>query len=321
MSSGFASTGDIAEKKITFDEIGPRPLRLHGRGRSQFRRHRRRRRRDGHRRAGDAGDGAARDRARAQGHRQADQICGAHRTITPCACSAPRPIKARRSSPPTRTARLIVERGKQDKDSEIGRFPRLFRAVEIDSRPHLADGHLSASRCRSGSASARCGSCISAAATRRATSIAWVPDANVVFSGDLVEYHSACYCGDAHFTDWPETLDRLGGVQGRRAGAGPRRGARGADTGRRRHRADRAISSRRSTAGAATASRKGAPLKEAFDAARRGHGSEVRKLRRSTSIACRSTSSRAYDEAKGIDTSGDLDRRARPRHVGGAAGA
>ena len=39
--------------------------------------------------------------------------------------------------------------------------------------------------------------------------VACVPDANVVFSGDLVEYHSACYCGDAHFTDWPATLDRL----------------------------------------------------------------------------------------------------------------
>ena len=39
--------------------------------------------------------------------------------------------------------------------------------------------------------------------------VAYVPDANVVFSGDLVEYHSACYCGDAHFTDWPATLDRL----------------------------------------------------------------------------------------------------------------
>ena len=29
-----------------------------------------------------------------------------------------------------------------------------------------------------------------------------VPDAGVVFSGDLVEYKSACYCGDAHFTDY-----------------------------------------------------------------------------------------------------------------------
>ena len=27
-----------------------------------------------------------------------------------------------------------------------------------------------------------------------------------MFSGDLVEYHSACYCGDAHLADWPRTL-------------------------------------------------------------------------------------------------------------------
>lgn len=30
-------------------------------------------------------------------------------------------------------------------------------------------------------------------------------------TGNLVEYNSACYCGDAHFRDWPATLDRLAG--------------------------------------------------------------------------------------------------------------
>ncbi len=40
------------------------------------------------------------------------------------------------------------------------------------SRPHLADHHLSASRCRSGSAGARCGSCIWGARIPRAT---WSP--------------------------------------------------------------------------------------------------------------------------------------------------
>jgi glyoxylase-like metal-dependent hydrolase (beta-lactamase superfamily II) len=39
--------------------------------------------------------------------------------------------------------------------------------------------------------------------------IAWVPDAGVMFSGDLVEYKSACYCGDAHFRDWPTTLKTI----------------------------------------------------------------------------------------------------------------
>ena len=59
--------------------------------------------------------------------------------------------------------------------------------------------------------------------------VAYVPDAGVVFSGDLVEYHSACYCGDAHFTDWPATLDRLAEFAAEGAGAGPRRGARSAE--------------------------------------------------------------------------------------------
>src|SRR6185295_14045682 len=43
--------------------------------------------------------------------------------------------------------------------------------------------------------------------------IAVVPDAGVVFCDDLVEYKSACYCGDAHFTDWPQTLDNLAELQ------------------------------------------------------------------------------------------------------------
>ena len=106
------------------------------------------------------------------------------------------------------TRQLIAERGKEDMDSEIGRFPRLFRAVEsipgltwptltfpdqtsiwLGKREvrimHIGRGHTAGDV------------------------IAFVPDAGIVFSGDLVEYKSACYCGDAHFTDWPQTLDHL----------------------------------------------------------------------------------------------------------------
>ncbi len=39
--------------------------------------------------------------------------------------------------------------------------------------------------------------------------VAWVPDAEVMFSGDLIEYHSACYCGDAHLREWPTTLNEI----------------------------------------------------------------------------------------------------------------
>jgi glyoxylase-like metal-dependent hydrolase (beta-lactamase superfamily II) len=36
-----------------------------------------------------------------------------------------------------------------------------------------------------------------------------VPDANVMFTGDIVEAHSACYCGDGHFADWGTTLEAI----------------------------------------------------------------------------------------------------------------
>jgi len=34
-------------------------------------------------------------------------------------------------------------------------------------------------------------------------------------AGDIVEFHSACYCGDAHLRDWPITLDRIAEFQPR----------------------------------------------------------------------------------------------------------
>jgi hypothetical protein len=30
-----------------------------------------------------------------------------------------------------------------------------------------------------------------------------------MFSGDLIEYHSACYCGDAYLREWPTTLSEI----------------------------------------------------------------------------------------------------------------
>ena len=52
--------------------------------------------------------------------------------------------------------------------------------------------------------------------------VAWVPDSAVTLSGDIVEYRSACYCGDGHFADWSATLDGIArnGVRSFRAVAG-----------------------------------------------------------------------------------------------------
>lgn len=106
------------------------------------------------------------------------------------------------------TRELIVERGAQDMASEIQRFPRLFKDVStipgltwptlvfhdrlvvwMGSREvhiiHAGRGHT------------------------KGDSIVWLPAEKVMFSGDLVEYGATPYCGDAYFTDWPGTLDRL----------------------------------------------------------------------------------------------------------------
>lgn len=39
--------------------------------------------------------------------------------------------------------------------------------------------------------------------------VIWVPDQEVMFTGDIVECHSACYCGDAHYRDWEDTLANI----------------------------------------------------------------------------------------------------------------
>ena len=106
------------------------------------------------------------------------------------------------------TRALIVERGEQDMASEIGRFPRLFRGQE--SIPGLTwptltfEGTLSIWLGKREVRLSHPGRGHTAGDT-----IAFVPDAEVMFSGDLVEYKSACYCGDAHFKDWPRTLKAL----------------------------------------------------------------------------------------------------------------
>jgi glyoxylase-like metal-dependent hydrolase (beta-lactamase superfamily II) len=111
------------------------------------------------------------------------------------------------------TARaMIAERGQQDMESEIGRFPRLFRAVE--TIPGLTWPTVTFSDQMSVFLGRREVRLMHIGRGHTAGDvIAAVPDAGVIFSGDLVEYKSACYCGDAHFADWPGTLARLAGLK------------------------------------------------------------------------------------------------------------
>jgi glyoxylase-like metal-dependent hydrolase (beta-lactamase superfamily II) len=129
--------------------------------------------------------------------------------------------------------------------------------------------------------------------------IAWVPDADVLFSGDLVEYHSACYCGDAHFSDWPATLERLAAfnalalVPGRGAALKtPDKVAEGIAL-TRKFLATLYGSVRASVA-------EGHPLKQAYDAVRAVMDPEFSSF--AIYEHCMPFNvSRAYDEARGID--------------------
>jgi glyoxylase-like metal-dependent hydrolase (beta-lactamase superfamily II) len=106
------------------------------------------------------------------------------------------------------TLEMIRERGREDMDSEIGRFPRLFRDVE--SIPGLTWPTITFEREMTvwmGKLEVRI-SQVGAGHTR-GDSIVWLPGQKVLFSGDLVEYNAGIYTGDAQLAEWPATLDRL----------------------------------------------------------------------------------------------------------------
>jgi glyoxylase-like metal-dependent hydrolase (beta-lactamase superfamily II) len=110
------------------------------------------------------------------------------------------------------TRDLIVERGAQDMKSEIERFPRLFRAVE--SIPGLTWPTLTFK----GEMTVWLGELevrlmqLGRGHTKGDT-VAWLPQQKILFSGDLVEFGATPYAGDAYFTDWPQTLDRIAALR------------------------------------------------------------------------------------------------------------
>lgn len=202
--SGFASTKDLADKKVSFDELGPGLY--------------------GYTAEGDpnsgvvigensvlvvdaqatpkmAGDVIARIRAVTDKpirhvvltHYHAVRVLGA-------AAYAGAEIIA---SDVTR--KLIVERGRQDMESEIGRFPRLFRGK--DTIPGLTWPTL----CFRGQMNLHLGrrevEIIHIGRSHTAgDTIVWLPKERILFAGDTVEFEATPYCGDAHFADWPATL-------------------------------------------------------------------------------------------------------------------
>ncbi len=108
---------------------------------------------------------------------------------------------------------LIVERGEQDKASEIGRFPRLFRNVEsvpagmtwptitFNGKMTLWLGKLEVQLLQLGRGHTK------------GDTVVWLPGERTLLSGDLVEYDATPYAGDAYFQDWPQTLAHIAALQ------------------------------------------------------------------------------------------------------------
>lgn len=207
MAKGFASTTDLAEKKVTFSEIGNDLYAFTAEG-------------DPNSAVIVGNDGCIVFDAQAT-PAMASNVIERVRTVTD------KPIKfvvlshyhavrvlgasaykAQAVIASQETCRLVAERGQQNWDSEYGRFPRLFQ--DAQSIPGLTwptltfEGDMSIYLGKREVRLMQLG-----AGHTSGDIVAWVPDAEVMFSGDLIEYHSACYCGDAHLREWPGTLNEI----------------------------------------------------------------------------------------------------------------
>jgi glyoxylase-like metal-dependent hydrolase (beta-lactamase superfamily II) len=209
MARAFASQGDTADKRTTFQEIGPGLYAFTAEGDPNS--------------GVIVGDDAVMVVEAQATPRLARKVIEHVRAVTDLPIThlvlthyhAVRTLGASAYGAPTvlmsdAARAMVVERGQEDWDSEFARFPRLFGGHEeipgltwptatfrdrmsvylgrrrVDLRM-LGRGHTAGDI------------------------VVHVPDANAMFTGDLVEHRSACYCGDAHFHDWLGTLAAIRG--------------------------------------------------------------------------------------------------------------
>ncbi len=207
MSKQFASQGDMTEKTITFDEIGPGLWAFTAEGDPNS--------------GVIIGDDSVMIVEAQATPRLANKVIEKVREVTDkpithlvlthyhavrvlgaSAYGAPQIIMSEKARA------MVAERGQEDWDSEFQRFPRLFEGHE--SIPGLTwptttfKGRMSVYLGKRRVDIMQVGRAHTAG-----DAVIYVPDANVMFTGDIVEYHSACYCGDGHFHDWPGTLENI----------------------------------------------------------------------------------------------------------------
>ena len=298
MSKGFASASDTAEKAVSFTEIGEGLYAFTAEGDPNS--------------GVIVGDDAVMVVEAQATPRLARQVIERVRSVTDLPIThlalthyhAVRVLGARAYGAPTvvmsADARaMVVERGQEDWDSEFARFPRLFQGHE--EIPGLTwptttfRGAMSVYLGRRRVDLMQIGRAHTAG-----DMVVHVPDANVAFTGDIVEWRSACYCGDGHFGDWPATLGRIRAMAP--DAIAPGRG----DALRGREAVEAALDStegflRATYAPAARVALGGGSLREAWDAVRAE--CDPRFADYAIYEHCLPFNvARAYDEARGIDT-------------------
>ena len=207
MIKTFASQGDLTEKQTSFTEIGPGLYAFTAEGDPNS--------------GVIIGDDSVMVIEAQATPRLARKVIAAIRTVTNKPIShlvlthyhAVRVLGASAYGAPQiimsdRGRAMVAERGAEDWASEFGRFPRLFQGH--DEIPGLTWPTTTFSHAMTVHLGRRKVQILHLGRAHTAgDAVVWVPDAGVMFTGDIVEYHSACYCGDGHFADWGATLDRI----------------------------------------------------------------------------------------------------------------
>jgi glyoxylase-like metal-dependent hydrolase (beta-lactamase superfamily II) len=207
MAKAFASQGDLAEKTVTFSEIGKGLYAFTAEGDPNS--------------GVIIGDDSVMVVEAQATPRLAQKVIDCIRSVTDKPIShvvlthyhAVRVLGASAFKAPqiimSEAARnMVAERGQEDWDSEFQRFPRLFQGHE--SIPGLTwptttfNGKMTVWLGRRRVDILQLGRAHTAG-----DAVIHVPDENVMFTGDIVEAHSACYCGDGHFREWGDTLEAL----------------------------------------------------------------------------------------------------------------
>ncbi|MCI4665995.1 MAG: MBL fold metallo-hydrolase [Neomegalonema sp.] len=194
---------------------------------------------------------------------------------------------------------MVVERGQEDWDSEFQRFPRLFEGHE--SIPGLTWPTTTFSESMTVYLGQRKIEIRHLGRAHTAgDAVVWAPDERVMFTGDIVEYHSACYCGDGHFGDWGRTLDAVKSYDPQSIAPGRGDALVGVEM------VDAALAATRDFVAStyrpvAQVAARGGSLKEAYDAMRAECDPKFKDY--AIYEHCLPFNvARAYDEARGIDT-------------------